>query len=415
MTERRHGIAEWRAYWSLPIAAGLGYATASVSIYSLGPYIEPLSQSFGWSRTLVTSGLTLATVIQAVLSIPVGMAVDRFGPRKLGLAGVILVCLTFGLLATASGSTRNWLALWLLIALASAPAQATVWTSAVASRFVVSRGLAFGVTLCGASVAATLFPALAAWLIEEVGWRQAVIWQSGMWLAVSFPIIFLFFRSARDMEPTADIGGKMSSSRQNGVALSQGFRSSVYHRLFVASLFFTFTAIGLVVHFVPILMDAGVSALRAASIASLIGISSIIGRLCTGLLLDRFPGEKVGALVFVLPAVAAGLLLEAGHNPVAQGIAALMIGLALGAEVDVVAYLAVGHFGPKNFGSLFGGLLVALFAGVAFGPLVAAQIFDRSNSYDPFLWSSMVLMAFSCLLLASLPHHDRRRYSPSPQ
>ena len=89
MSGNRDGaLAEWRRYGILPIAAALGYATCVIHIYGLGVFIEPISKEFGWSRTATTVGLTLSTVIQALCAIPIGMAVDRFGPRKMAIIGV---------------------------------------------------------------------------------------------------------------------------------------------------------------------------------------------------------------------------------------------------------------------------------------------------------------------------------------
>ena len=147
------GGAEWRKYYMLPIAGALGYATSVIHIYGIGPYLGPISESFGWSRTQTTLGMTIATILQAVMSIPVGLAVDRYGPRRFGVIGVALLCAAFAALGLADGTLTQWYALWLVCSIASLPVQATVWTSAVATRFHASRGMAFAVTLCGASVA----------------------------------------------------------------------------------------------------------------------------------------------------------------------------------------------------------------------------------------------------------------------
>ena len=87
--------AEWRRYGIVPIAAALGYATSVIHIYSLGPFIGPVSASFHWSRSQVAIGLTLSTMVQAVASVPVGLLVDRYGPRRFGLAGVLLTLAAF--------------------------------------------------------------------------------------------------------------------------------------------------------------------------------------------------------------------------------------------------------------------------------------------------------------------------------
>jgi len=80
-----------------------------------------------------------------------------------------------------------------------------------------------------------------------------------------------------------------------------------------------------------------------------------------------------------------------------------MLGLTLGAEVDVIVYLTTRFFGLKNFGALYGGLLAALSIGTATGPLVASVIFDQTASYDPFFWLAIGLLLLSSLSLFTLP------------
>src|ERR1700741_928658 len=122
-TKVRSAADEWRLYYMLPIAAAFGYATSVIHIYGLGPYIEPISKSFGWSRTQVTAGLTLSTMVQAVVAIPLGIWVDRFGPRIFGVVGVLLTCGAFALLSIASSDTLRWYILWGTLAAATLPVQ----------------------------------------------------------------------------------------------------------------------------------------------------------------------------------------------------------------------------------------------------------------------------------------------------
>lgn len=413
MTQQASARAEWRGHWPLPLAAAIGYATSVIHIYGLGPYIEPVSAAFGWSRTQVTAGLTLSTLVQAVCAVPIGLAVDRFGPRRFALVGVLLTTGAFALLATATESRTWWFVLWSLLAVATLPVQATVWTSAVATRFEASRGLAFAITLCGASLAVAVFPLLATWAIGAYGWRAALAIQGGVWAAIAFPAILLFFRGAYD-RPTRRSGATRTARPMlPGAGLAEGLRSSVYLRLMLASLLFTFSVLALVVHFVPILVGSGLDPLAAAGIAALIGLFSIAGRLATGLLLDRFRASLVGAAVFVLPALACGLLIAGGGSPAVLSLAAALIGLTLGAEVDVIVYLVTRHFGLKHFGALYGGLLTALSVGTATGPLAAAAVFDEAGGYAPFLWLSIGFMAASSVALATLPRPAAEATAPA--
>lgn len=395
-------MREWRAYPMLPIAAAFGYATSVIHIYGLGPYIQPISESFDWSRTQVTAGLTIATLIQALMAVPVGLAVDRFGPRILGVIGICFSAAAFAFLGTADGSIPQWYGLWFLMALATLPVQATVWTSAVASRYTASRGLAFAVTLCGASAAQAIFPYLAANLIESYGWQRAFMLHALCWFVLAFPILFFFFRGAKDAgrkqaaqaEPAAEL---------KGVSFAVGLRSSVYLRLFITSLLLTFSIVALSIHFVPLLTAKGAAPTSAAAIASLIGLASIVGRLGTGVLIDRYQASHVGAIVFLFPAVGALCLIYAGAGGVAPMFAAIFIGLTLGAEVDVIVYILTRHFGLKSFGALYGALLTALSIGTALGPLAASQLYDQTGGYLLFLWMTIAFMLASSALLFTLP------------
>lgn len=402
MGATKNAVAEWRNFWPLPIAAALGYSTSVLHVYSIGPYIGPLQQEFGWSRAQISAGITIASFGSAIFCVPIGMLVDRLGPRRIGMVGVLLMCSAFALLSTATGRLANWLVLWGILAIGNLCVQTTVWTSAVASRFAASRGLAFALTLSGASLSATVFPVLATWLIGAHGWRAAFAAMGGIWAALVFPMLLLFFRGAQDQGRGKRAGIPGAARELAGIGISEGLRSPVLYKLLMAGGLFAFTLIGILVHFVPILKDNGATPLAAAGTASLIGIFSIVGRLGTGLLLDRFAGHLVGAVAFLLPMIACLLLFLDGARPSAQAAAAAFVGLTVGSEVDVIAYLAAKHFGLKNFGSLYGALVMALTLGTAFGPLAAGAVFDHYHSYVPFLLLTAVMMAASSMALVSL-------------
>ena len=389
--------SEWRRFWFLPFAAALGYSTSVIHVYSLGPFIEPLSREFGWSRAQISLGISVASFISAMFCIPIGMLVDRVGPRRIALIGVPAMTGAFALLGTSSGGTANWLMLWSIIALGTLWVQATVWTSAVASRFEASRGLAFAITLSGGSLSATVFPLLATWLIGAYGWRTGFAGLAGIWVALVLPVLLVCFRGAQD-----GVKKERHADSQAGVGLAEGLRSPTLYKLLLAAGLFSFTTIGAVVHFVPILTGNGATPLAAAGVASLVGVFSIVGRLGTGALLDRFPGHLVGAAAFLLPILASTLLLTNGESPICQSIAAAVLGLTVGSEVDVIAYLAARHFGLKNFGALYGALVMALSLGTAFGPLAAGTVFDHYRSYAPSLMLAILLMAASAVALVSL-------------
>jgi MFS family permease len=394
--------AEWREHWTLPLAAAFGYATAVLHTYGIGAFFEPVQQEFGWTRGFTSGGLTLAGVVAAIFSIPIGMLVDRLGPRPIALIGVVLMTAAFALLGTATGTTVNWFVLWGFIAFANLWLQSTVWTSAVATRFENSRGLAFAITMSGASISQMILPILATWLVASYGWRTGFVAVGAIWFALVFPMLFLFFRGARDVGTKGQASGSSQMEALSGLSVPEGLRSPAFYQLLVASGLFAFTAIGTIVHFVPILREAGASPAGAAAVAGLVGIFSLIGRLGTGFLLDRFPGHLVGAMIFTFPIIAAALLLYDGADPTSQAVAASIFGLTVGGEVDVIGYLASRHFGLKNFGVLFGALVGALALGVAFGPLAAGVAYDWYGGYAEFLMLTIGCMAVGALAVVTL-------------
>ena len=300
---------EWANHWYLPIVAALGYSAAGLHVYGIGPLMEPIHREFGWTRAQTLSGSAMVSFVIALASVPMGVLIDRLGPRRIALIGLLLIGGAVALLGTATGSMANWLALWALVAICSIPVQATVWTSAVVSRFDASRGLALAVTLCGASIGAFAFPLLSTWLVETSGWRQAFFGLGGIWALALLPLVFLFFRGVQDSGSVARRQSRAAGALLPGLTLAEAVRTSAFYRLLFATLFFTFSIFGCVVNFVPILTGSGAAPMTAASAASLVGIFSLIGRLGTGAVLDRLPAHIVGAICFLIPIPACALLL----------------------------------------------------------------------------------------------------------
>ncbi len=402
MNAQMSAAQEWRQYWFLPFVAALGYSTAVLSSYGLGPFVEPLQEEFGWSRASISFGLTIVGLSGAAFSIPLGMLVDRYGPRRLALIGIVAMPAAFALLGTATGTLANWFLLWSILAAANLFLQNTIWVTAVSSRFEASRGMAMAITLSGGSLTSSAIPLIATAFIENADWRMAFFGVGGVWFVVAFPLILLFFRGAHDAGPKKQRSQKRASANLPGLSLSQALRTRQFYQLVAASGFYAFAGIGTIAHFVPILTDSGATPMGAAGIAALIGIFSLIGRLSTGYLLDRFSARHIGAAAFLLPVVSCVLLIFDGSNPVSQMASSIMFGFTLGAEIDVIAYLAARHFGLKNYGVLFGSMTAALAVGTALGPLIAGAAFDVYASYAQFLMLTATLMAVSSIAVITL-------------
>lgn len=411
----RGAVGEWKASWTVVLASAMGMALSTIHVYSTGVFIAPLEHEFGWSRTQISSGLTLVSIV-GVFSAPfVGLMIDRWGPRRIGLFGVFGLCTVVAMLSLAGPSIWSWWALWLLLSVASAGIKPTVWTTAVSSLFVRGRGLALSVMLCGTGLGSSITPILSNYLIAAYGWRWAYIGLAAFWAVLVLPPVVLFLSSAKDRHRAAGVGAPIPAAL-SGLSAREGLRSSRFYRLAAAAFLISLVAVSFVVNLVPILTYTGLSRDRAAELAGIVGIMSIVGRLSSGVMLDRWNGNVIAGVSVALPIVAAGLILAAPGNVAVSLVAVIILGLCLGSELDAVAYLATRHFGMRSFGVLFGTISGLLALSVGMGPLFVSYVYDVSASYFPVLWTYIPLAALASLLFLTLgpyPDHEAEAATPS--
>ena len=216
MSARLEGsaLAEWRAHWPVVMAASAGMGMAAVISYAGGLFIAPLEKEFGWSRTDIASAHLISAIATILLAPFVGFLVDRFGPRRIGIAAVIAVCGALSLFSLTTSSIWSWRLLWVFMAAANIIVQPMVWTSAVTGMFSAGRGLALAVVLCGSSLCSIITPPLTYWLIESFGWRLAWVGIGICWGMVVLPLVLMFFTSVQDKArrtaPLAPIGARPS-------------------------------------------------------------------------------------------------------------------------------------------------------------------------------------------------------------
>jgi len=393
-------LAEWRAHWPVVLAACAGVAISTLNSYSLGVFMQPLQTAFGWSRAAIASGQTIAGVATVLMAPLVGGLIDRFGPRRIGIPGAIMLCLLTALLSTSGPSIRSWQGLWVLLALINVTILPNVWTAAVTSRFFAGRGLALAVTLCGSGLGSIITPVLAVRLIDALGWRHAYVAMAGLWGVVVIPVLVLFFMGARDQKnyvPVQSPGGK---------ALASAFEillTGRFLRLALATVLIASVIVPLAVTLVPILSSRGLTRGEAARIASLMGVASIFGRLTIGYLLDRVNARVLASIAVCIPIVSCLMLIFNGGSHAAAIAAVLATGLSLGAELDIVAYLTSRYISLAHFGLAFGALagLITL-GGAGLGPLALGSTFDHFNSYVPALWVAIPMCMGASLLFLTL-------------
>jgi predicted MFS family arabinose efflux permease len=392
-----NAAAEWRANWPVVMAAMAGMAVASLIAYASGLFIEPMEKEFGWSRAEIAGGHSISATAAAICAPFMGILVDRFGPRRIGIAAVMTVCGAIALLSQTGPNIWHWWALWLPLTVGIILVQPMVWTSAPTSLFSAGRGLALAVTLCGSSIASMVVPKMTYWLIEAYGWRIAWVGVGVIWLLIALPLIWFFFTSAVDQKRTNRVATEAPTTPRPPI-WDSGILTWRFWALLVAGVSVALVVVTMVVSMVPVLSASGISRSDAAGIAGLVGITAIFGRLSIGALLDRMDGRIIAALCVSLPIVAILLLIEIPGSIMIASIAVLIFGFSLGAELDIVAYLTSRYFGRENFGFLFGTIGGLLGFASGNGPVVLNRVYDVTGSYTPALWAAIPL----CLLSATL-------------
>jgi MFS family permease len=405
---------EWRTNWPLVLAASLGFSFFSVMLASTGLFMGPLGEEFGWSRTLLSSGPSIAVTMTALLGPFFGMLVDRFGTRRLVLPGLVLTMISISAFGLVNGSQFQWLALWVVFGIVSVSIKSTAWTTAVVGVFETSRGLALGLTLAGTAVAGSVVPPLGNFLITEFGWRAAFVWLALGWGGVTLLMCVLFLFDARDRaagKRKADArAGLLPSNNAPAIDLPgltgrEAWRDSALWRLAISNFIVMVLTMGLTIHLFPILTEAGVSRSTAAWLTGLAGIAGIVGKLVTGVLLDRLRPNWVGGITLGAAALAFALLMEGIRSPTFIVIALLVNGYAAGTKTHLTGFLTARYAGMKNFGAIYGVMssLMALASGL--GPMLAGLIYDFSGNYSLFLLAGTVGCALGGLIIISMPSY----------
>lgn len=394
--------AEFARNWKVVLAGALGMALGSVGVYALGIFIQPLEQEFGWTRAEIVGGMTIVAVIGVITAPFAGLIVDRIGPRRIGMFGVVIACLGLASLSMAGPSIWSWWLLWVPLALVGMFVNPTVWTSGVSSLFDAGRGMALALVLGGTALCSTLTPILSNYFIETFGWRQAFVMLAAFWAALVIPVVWLFFSSASDRHRVVSSSRKIDLAVLSGVAVREALLSGKYIRLASAGFLASLIVVSLVTGLVPILTSLAIERQSAANIAGLIGISTVVGRLTGGYLLDRINGNLVAAGSLILPIIPCVLLLAYPGSIAAASIATLVLGLSLGVELDAVAYLVSRHFGMLNYGVLFGTIVGLLSLATGLGPLLISFVYDATQSYNAVMWGYIPLCLLTSALFASL-------------
>jgi len=402
MNEVKSNNSEFKLGTKPLIAALLGVALGASPIpyNSIGLVIGPMTKELGWSVEQVTNGITIFGVVAALLAPLYGFFADKVGSRKVAIWSLAIFIATFSLLYFTPDDVRVWYAIWFLISLFGIGSTPVSWSRGISQWFVQNRGLALGIMLVGTSLTAIVVPRLGTAIIEAWGWRALFPSLGFLSLVIAMPLAILWFR-----EPTAEERPKaLNDDKGNllGMSMGQVFRSYRLYVLIASTVLVSLAYGGAHVHMVPMVQKHGFTAVDAAGVAMIVGIGILLGRVVVGLLFDRFWAPGIAVPVLLLPAISCYLLIGTSDALLPLQVAAFFLGLAAGAESDVIAFMVARYFGMRNYGKIFGGiyLFFGLCAGIS--PKLYAQAVDATGSYDSMLQNAIILFIFGALLLLLL-------------
>ena len=396
---------EWQRGWTVVLAAFVGFSFFSVMAAATGVFMEPLAQEFGWNRTQTSSGVSIAGVITAIFSPFFGILIDKWGTRKLALPGLVLMSLLTAAFALNTGSFGLWIAMWLIYGFISLSIKSTVWSTTVAAAFEKARGMALGVMLCGTAFAQMITPPLANWLITSFGWRLAFVCLGLGWGAIALAVCIPFLHDLHLKNNRGLPGQAGARPRLSGLSVAQAWRDRALWQIGISTFLMMLLTIGLMIHQFQIMVEAGVSRDNAAWLTSLFGLGGIVGKLLTGVLIDRFPPNWIGGLTLGSSALAFLLLMSEFATPALIVVAMAVNGYASGTKLQITGYMTTRFAGLKNFGKIFGMMAALIALGSSMGPLLAGRIRDLTGDYTIFLIAGAVGSIISGLLIVTLPRY----------
>jgi MFS family permease len=357
-------------------------------------FFLPVVKHFGWSRALFSLLAATAPLAAGFSSPAIGSLMDRYGERRIMIAGATMVALSFLALSRADSAAAFFV---IFVVLGVGISSSTIIPAAlvITGRFREQRGLALGIAFAGIPLGGTAVTILASRIVQRSGFRAGYVAVAIPILLVVIPLLALFMRNP-PTEEKIRVASAAPAAVLPGPEVSEALRSRSFWMIAIAEVFFATAGVGLRVHLVPFLTGVGYSPTVAAEVLGAMFVFSAIGSFAMGAVADRLSGRTTLSLVFLAGAAGMAALLGASRM---IGVAAFILIFGLVRETHILPIAITESLGAKRLGTLLG--LLALFTtfGFAAGPVIAGGIFDRTGSYTGALLLFVALAIVSMLAM----------------
>jgi len=377
------------------------FAIVGLALYGLPFYYDFMVREFGWSRTQVTSGNALSKlVVGPLFGFLAGWFVDRFGPRRLMLAGIMMG----GVALIGLGSMS---ALWMFYLFYLFNALGYVCAGPLPNQVLLTRwfdkarGRAMGFAYLGIGLGGALVPLLSVWLVQKYGWHNALRILGVLIIVLALPLAYFVKELPNDHvpatktpTPTAPIGWVL--------------KTKTFYLLAIGSMCSIGAVGGTNQHLKLFLsLDQQYAQTQAARVASLVLAFSLVGRLLMGWLADRYTKKYVMLLIYLLVAASIPLLFFAS-TPGAIYLFAIIFGIGLGGDYMIIPLMAAELFGVKVMGRLMGVILTADGVAEATVPMLVGNLRDQTASYTVGFSVLIALALVGAIAVTFLPRPEAK-------
>jgi MFS family permease len=404
--------------WGVVLAAAVGlFWGPPITVFSFPVFLKPIMQDFHAGRGAVSLGFTLNLMMVAVSAPLVGWLIDRYGSRRVILFATAMFSLILLLNKAFSANISQFYFFCIALGLVGNGVGPIPYGSVVSYWFDRRRGLALGLMMTGIGSGAMIMPSFAQQLIARFGWRSAYAILGGAVLLIALPVLAAFLKEKpQDLgflpdgaPPNNSIAGSQPAAQ--GLSAQDAWRSGTFWLMVCAFFLVSASTQGCVVHLAAMLGDRGTSTQTAAFGSSLVGAALLLGRVGTGYLLDRLFAPRLAAVFFGGAALGIGLLWL-GTTQIAF-VGGFLVGLGLGAEVDLIAYLISRYFGLRAFGRVYSSAFAAFALAGALGPLIMGAGFDLTGSYRVPLLVFLAATLLAAVLMTRLGPYGYRAENPN--
>jgi len=395
-------------WWIVVACFFISLYTGGVVFYGFTAFFEPLADKFDWSYAQISFAASLRGMEAGLLAPLVGILVDRWGSRRLLVAGTIISTLGLILLSH-TASLAMFYGAFLLLAVGMSICSSTVLMTAVANWFRKKIGIATGIMVSGYGFSGLLVPVIVR-LIDTYDWQKALtILAIGM-LALCLPLSLVVRHKPEqygylpdgeaESTLTSNSNSTLAKFAEVSIATRQALKSRTFWHIALSLLCQAMIVSAVVTHIMPYLTSIHMTRTNAGLVASALSLVSIPGRLGLGWLGDRFDKRRVIAIAFAM--MCAGLLCLGFASSTAILLLTpflIFLGIGYGGNNTLRASAIREFFGRDNFGAIHGFVLGVIALGSIAGPPLAGWVFDNWGSYQP-IWFAFAGLALTAMLVA---------------